>query len=267
MNARGAIHTLPAILALSACLGAPALADGSDMVLITGGVFTIGSERGAPNERPRHTVELPPDSISLTEVTNAQYREFWLAVGAARSPHTPIDYPHIGPWPRIAEDAPDAPVVGVTWEDAAACAAWMGGRLPTEAEWEVAARGDDDRMYPWGAALNTGSGAAQPRANVAGKEDGYAYAAPVGSYPGGRSPYGLLDMAGNVAEWVADRYSATYYHHAPRADPTGSGAGYYRVVRGGSWAHDALDARSARRLFEAPDVGLSYVGFRVARDE
>ena len=107
-------------------------------------------------------------------------------------------------------------------------------------------------------------------ANVAGVEDGHAHAAPVGSYPAGASPFGLLDMSGNVAEWVADSYSATVYHHAPHESPTsprGSDAGFYRVVRGGSWAHDALDARCARRLFESPHIGLSYVGFRVARDE
>ncbi len=238
-----------------------------DMVSIPAGVFSMGSERGADDESPQRSVTLSAYQIGRTEVTNTQYLMFWLADGGVVSAHTPIAYDHVGLWPDIAESRPDDPVVGVTWEDAQACARWMGCRLPTEAEWERAARGDDGRAYPWGDVFARPTSGAKAHANIRGVDDGHEGPAPVASYPTGSSPFGAMDMAGNVAEWVTDRYSATYYRRAADVDPPGPETGFYRVIRGGSWAHDALDARVARRLSEYPDMGLSYVGFRVARDE
>lgn len=254
-----------AFVALTLCVAAGAAE--LDMVLIPDGEFSMGSERGADDERPRRSVRVSTYRLARTEVTNAQYLEFWSAAGGAESAHTPISYEHIGPWPDIARSRPDDPVVGVTWHDAAAYARWIGCRLPREAEWERAARGDDGRVYPWGDAFAASIRGANVHANARDVEDDHEAVAPVGSYPTGASPFGILDMAGNVGEWVSDRYSATYYRHAPSADPPGPESGFYRVFRGGSWAHDALDARVSRRLFESPAMGLSYVGFRVARDE
>lgn len=258
-----------ALLVLTLCTARAVFASPvvPDMILIPAGELSMGSEKGAGDEKPRRSVRLSAYYIAQTEVTNAQYLKYWLSDGAEESARTPISYDHVGAWPGIAGDRPEDPVVGVTWEDAAACARWMGCRLPTEAEWERAACGDDTRAYPWGDAFMTSTRSADAHANVRGNEDGHKGPAPVGVYLSGASPFGVLDMAGNVAEWVADKYSATYYRRAPDVDPPGPEAGFYRVIRGGSWMHDALDARTARRLFEPPGMGLSYVGFRVARDE
>jgi sulfatase modifying factor 1 len=212
------------------------------------------------DQRPQHTVDLDPFWIDQTEVTVGMFRSFVEQTGYVTTAEA-LGYGHPyrpGPqeqeWPQvpgadwqhpqgpgsIAED--DHPVVQVSWDDAVAYCAWAGGVLPTEAQWEKACRGTDALLYPWGNAFD------QRRLNYCDAQcqvtrwperdtfdDGYAYTAPVGSYPQGASPYGTLDMAGNVWEWTADRYDKRYYASSPTEDPQGPLMGAERVQHGGAW--------------------------------
>jgi len=143
------------------------------------------------------------------------------------------------------------PIVNVTWDDAAAYAAWAGAALPTEAQWEKAARGTDGRVYPWGDAWD-------PTKCVNATDSTH----PVGSITAGASPYGALDMAGNVWEWCADWSDPAYYSSAPTHTPPGSATGSGRVLRGGSWLGGERDCRGAIRDFYSPDGRYYDVGFR-----
>jgi len=202
-----------------------------EMVLIPAGEFIMGSDQGAPDVAPAHTVWLDSFWIDKYEVTNAAYKIFIDATGY------PVPYldPEKYPWAKqfnwvngtYPEGTADQPVVLITWDDAAAYAAWRGCRLPTEAEWEKAARGTDGRIYPWGqhwdstrvwCRLNSFYG---PR----GKAENIADI----------SPYGVINMAGNVAEWCLDFYDKDYYKSSPEKNPFGPDAGSRKVVRGGSW--------------------------------
>ncbi len=193
--------------------------DGMLMRLIPSGEFVMGDD-GSPfgPEKPAHVVYLDAFWIDETEVTNAQYRSC-VEAGACGAP---------GLWDDAAfsDWTDDRQPVLVSWSGAQTYCQWAGGRLPTEAEWEKAARGTDGRLWPWGNSFVEG------RANLKGEEDGYAFTAPVGMFPGGASPYGLLDMAGNAAEWVADWYAADYYAAAPARNPTGPAGGEKKVIRG-----------------------------------
>jgi sulfatase modifying factor 1 len=217
------------------------------MIHIPAGEFLMGSNDGSNDEKPQRKVYLDGYYLYKNLVTVAQYRKFCQAKGR-RMPLAPS-------WGWQL----DHPMVNVTWEDAAAYATWAGCRLPTEAEWEKAARGTDGREYPWGNEWD-----ASKCANSVGSSR--SSTAPVGSYPRGASPYGCLDMAGNAWEWCADWYDESYYKSAPNRNPAGPTSGTYRVLRGGSWDDfNPIGFRAAFRLRYFPDFRSGDGGFRCAR--
>ena len=161
----------------------------------------------------------------------------------------------------------DHPVVHVSWQDGRAYCRWAGKRLPTEAEWEYVARGEENRTFPWGADIDR-SKANYGRDTCCGPDvgDGYERTAPVATFPDGVSPFGLFDMAGNVVEWVEDRYGHEYYAISPQGNPAGPADGANRVLRGGAWIDDPYFLRTFSRLGLHPETTLDYVGFRCAKD-
>jgi formylglycine-generating enzyme required for sulfatase activity len=211
------------------------------------------------DETPQRRVRTRAYSIGTTEVSNEEY-ETCLRAGACQ--------PRTGHRPDERFDRPDYPVVDVTFEDARGYCRWRGGRLPTEAEWERAARGPARRRYPWGNLWN-GALANHGRAELPhhDESDGYRYVAPVTAYPESRSPYGLLNVAGNVWEWVSDWYDESSYSTDTASNPTGPDMGQVRVVRGGSWSTPAYALRVTMR-FGAVETDRSIdIGFRCAWDE
>ena len=231
-------------------------ADGMVMVYVPAGEFEMGSNDGDSDEQPVHTVALDAFWMDRTEVTNDQYRDC-VEAGECEAPLTCS-------WGEPTyEDASkaDHPVVCVDWHGAAAYCEWAGGRLPTEAEWEYAARGTSGSRYPWGDAA--------PRCDLAncwGQDGGcVGETAPVGSYVDGASWCGALDLAGNVWEWAADWYDAEYYGVSPSRNPRGPSSGEFRVVRGGSWNDGPDNARSAGRCRYDPGDPFDGLGFRCAR--
>ena len=266
-----ALSLLISLFSVYACTTAFAQ-DAENMILISAGTFTMGSDSRAADEKPMHKVYLDAYYISKYEVTNAEYYEFWKLQAASLqkvSQHTPENFTHlpqIGDWPARAKQFPNHPVVGISWHDANAYAVWKGMRLPTEAEWEKAARGYTDRIWPWGNAM-------EPHANTAANDDGYENRlAPVGSFPKGKSYYGVMDMAGNVWEWTADWYSDVYYWSSsqaaakrPKKNPTGPDVGSWRVIRGGSWIDKIARCSTTFRFYFYPNLKTSFVGFRLAK--
>jgi len=265
-----------------------------DMVLIPAGDFLMGSPAGAggfDDESPQRLVYLSPFWIDRREVTNGAYERFVRATGH-RPPANPNPaatlWEHGAPLAGIA----DHPVVNVSWDDALAYCRWAGKRLPTEAEWEKAARGTDGRRYPWGDAwdpsrANSASYWVGRTVEFKDREDwldfwvrgegariakergvkGEVLTLPVGSLPAGASPYGPLDMAGNASEWVADWYEPYAYLKAPPADPQGPDGVLLKVVRGGSWLKPAKSMRTTDRDYGFPADRASGTGFRCARDD
>ena len=232
---------------------APAIPD--DMVRVPAGAFTMGSDGDEPDERPAHRVELHAFAIDRDEVTVEAYGRC-VAAKRCRPPRRPP-----------AVDQPRAPVTWVSFHDAAAYCRFVGKRLPTEAEWERAARGDDGRRYPWGdepdcARANFGNYRGEGRCP---KNPGRPVA--VGSYPGGASPFGARDLAGNVWEWVADRYDPRYYERSPSRNPRGPSRGARRVLRGGACCSMFGLPRAANRLAFPPDYSDEDIGFRCAVDD
>ncbi|HEU4685586.1 MAG TPA: SUMF1/EgtB/PvdO family nonheme iron enzyme [Nitrospira sp.] len=228
--------------------------EGREMVQIPEGPFTMGSKDGDPDEQPEHQVFLKAYFIDLREVTQEEYARF--------AKMTKRAMPKI----EVFEDdqskllRPEYAAMSVSWDDAFAYCKWAGKRLPTEAEWEKAGRGEGKRKYPWGEAFANG------RANVDGSEDGYRYLAPPGSFEAGRSPYGLYDMTGNVAEWVADTYDEGYYKKSPYRDPKGPDEGDLKVVRGGSWRETEHNARLSKRFAAKRWRTDITIGIRCAGD-
>ena len=237
--------------------------DGMEMMYVPAGEFEMGSELGDDWEQPIHTVYLDAYWVDKYEVTNQQYADFlnemgnqteggktktWLDAG---SKYVRIHQTE-GEW-QADSGYSDHPVWEVSWYGARAYCHWASRRLPTEAEWEKAARGEDRRPYPWGEGISCS------QASYSGCEGDTK---PVGSYPGGASPYGALDMAGNVWEWVADWYDENYYSNSPSENPQGPSSGYFRVMRGGSWNFTVWYVRSAYRLKEFPIYSGTIIGFR-----
>ena len=250
---------------------------GSRMLLVPAGRFIMGSEAGGEDERPAHKVELGAFYIDQHEVTNEQYAAFLRDLGTETEAKEWLDGPitaaglrRDGESWRAVDGYADHPVVGVTWYGAAAYCKWAGKRLPSEAEWEKAARGSDALVYPWGdkfdgARLNYCDASCELRWRDERGVDGYPQTAPVGSFPKGASPYGALDMAGNVWEWVADWYDADYYQQSPVTDPVGPAAGGERVHRGGSWDSTEEFSRAALRYHVPPAHAAPTLGFRCAQ--
>ena len=243
---------------------APLGKDGAPMLLIPEGPFTMGSNDGFGNERPEHTVWLPRYAIDQYEVTIGLYVKFMQAT--VQKPPTTWDEDSV-------TVAPDRPAVGLNWYDADAYCKWAGKRLPTEAEWEKAARGTDARRYPWGHM--------QPFVDIANYNRGMWVSdaitlAPVssglegmsvrhGTKEGGKSPYGLFQMAGNAAEWVADWYDREYYQKSPEKNPTGPKEGERHVIRGGSWNDPPVGIRTTARVSAEPDYRDRTRGVRGAK--
>ncbi len=230
--------------------------DGSVLVVIPAGEFLMGSEGGYPNERPVHAVFVKTFALSQYPVTNAQYEQFVKETGH-RVPY--LDDPRVESenWNREQLTHPPGrgqhPVVLVSWRDAQAYCEWAGGRLPTEAEWEKAARGGlEGKLYPWGDDIDPSLANYDTRTGTT----------PVGSYPA--NDYGLYDMAGNVWEWVADWYDPKYYQRSPH-HPPGPEQGTVRVLRGGAWLLFPQFCRVAYRFRNSPDFRFNLIGFRLAQ--
>jgi serine/threonine-protein kinase len=248
--------------------------DGMTLVFVPAGEFTMGSDGDAAGvfETPSHTVHVDGFWIDQSEVTNRQFAAC-VKDGACEPPFTSASASRMDYYGVAEFDS--FPVIEVDWSAAAAYCKWAGRRLPTEAEWEKAARGTDGRTYPWGNEWDVES---SPRLNFSDKnfpnnagdaaaDDGYADTAPVGNYVTGASPYGAVDMAGNVWEWVSDFYGAQYYGASPSSNPPGPDSGSGHVLRGGSFASDMNDLRTAKRVWLSDTSAGDDVGFRCARSQ
>lgn len=254
-------------------------AAGIEQVWVPAGSFMMGTDDDAiaaltaagpppwvlgefPSEQPAHEVRLTSGYwIDRTEVTNAAFAAFVDAGGYETEALWSADgwtwvsrRDTRGLPKRCAGDAPDVPRRCITWFEAEAYARWRGGSLPTEAQWEYAARGPEARVYPWGDAWDP------TVANVVDSESAVA----VGGYPGGASWVGALDMSGNAMEWVADWLATDYYASSPADDPTGPASGSIKVEKGGWWGSNEFVARSAYRHFEDPPTySDAHIGFRI----
>jgi len=225
--------------------------DGSTLVFIPSGDFTMGS-LDYSNESPPHRVHLSPYWISQTVITNRMYSRFRL-----ETDHRPSDFAN-----DELYNGDDQPIVGIDYSDAVAYYRWAGGRLPTEAEWEFAARGTDGRIYPWGNDQPDRTRAVYGLVYGKGGK-----AAPVGSHPGDVSPFGVLDMGGNVLEWCSD-WAAPYEPDfgKPQSNPVGALQGINRIQRGGCWVYQAESLRTSTRFFSVPHQKVSFAGFRILID-
>ncbi len=241
--------------------------DGAEMVLVPAGEFLMGStpeqienlpeksrisslqsaaeDEWRKAELPQHAVALSGYWVYKYEVTVAQYRKYCAETGRQM--------------PKAPESGwlDDHPIAYITWREAANYATWAGLSLPSEAQWEKAARGTDGRIYPWGNDYN--------RSKCNRRANGLMRTEPVGSYPEGASPYGCMDMAGNVWEWCSDWYSKDYYSKSPAINPTGPERGGYRILRGGKWRTLTRYYRCSSRLSYPPSYRSYSIGFRLVQ--
>jgi formylglycine-generating enzyme required for sulfatase activity/uncharacterized caspase-like protein len=232
--------------------------DGMTLLYVPAGKFKMGSDDDLPDEKPLHTVYLDAFRIDKTEVTNAKYAKC-VQDGKCKQPSSTSSETHYIYYENSEFD--NYPVIYVNWDDANAYCAWAGRRLPTEAEWEKAARGTDGRTYPWG--NDSPNDTLLNYNNYSGQDT-----KEVGKYPNGASPYGALDMAGNVSEWVADWYDESYYATLGEKarNPQGPANGQVHVLRGGSYFSNYYSVRSSERtLYEISGPVLD--GFRCAVSE
>jgi len=232
---------------------------GAPMVWISDGTFGMGSQDGLVNAKPVHQVYLNAFYIDMYEVTTRGYAEFLQSSGPAQAGLVPMFWDEV----QLTYDG-DRPVVGVSWKAAEAYCKSVAKRLPTEAEWEKAARGTDGRSYPWGNELPTVKSANYDNPFSGGRfSDGLRA---VDAYERGLSPYGIYSMAGNVSEWVSDWYDAKYYVASPDSNPQGPAGGRQKVFRGGSFTDSAAELKATSRESYFPDDKGPFVGIRCARD-
>jgi formylglycine-generating enzyme required for sulfatase activity len=242
------------------------------MVKVEAGEFTMGSNQGDDDKKPVHRVYLDEYMIGRYPVTNEEYnafieaggyshKNFWTPGGWQWKEEEKISEPRF--WYDSKWNRPNFPVVGVSWYEAAAYAGWLSETtgntysLPSEAQWEKAARGTDGREYPWRNEFDK---------NLCNSDEcGLNRTSPVGIFPKGVSLYGCLDMAGNVWEWCADWFKSDYYKESPKKNPTGPKTGSFRVLRGGCWFAVASFCRSASRNRHHPGGRDDGVGFRLLR--
>ena len=233
------------------------------MILIPQGAFEMGSQKSLRElnpvsifqadrhmlgpEDPAHEVILDAYYIDLYEVSNADYKKYIEATGFKTMPRY---------WDDSNLNQPNQPVVGVTWKEARAFCQWNNKRLPTEAEWEKAARGKRPTKYPWG-----NEAPDKTRLNFSSH---VGKTTPVGSYPTGKSDYGVFNLSGNVAEWVKDWHFPEYYLFSPKENPPGPEKGHYKIIRGGNWKNNAEDVRLTYRNATVPKARSKTIGFRCA---
>lgn len=246
-------------VAVMTCLCSVFSQPDAGLIGIPGGSFLRGSSEGLEDEQPVNTVRVSSFSIMAREVSTAQYNR---CVFAGKCTPAHYDDGKCIQWTgRNFEKVilpekyqhPDYPVVCVTWLQARAYCSYVGMKLPTEAQWEYAARAGANSRYAWGNAV-----ADQNRCVVSGGSP-----RAVGSFP--PNSFGLFDMTGNVWEWTADYYEKDYYSHSEREDPKGPEAGLYRVIRGGGWYSGAEELRASNRHWFSPSFAEVSVGFRCAR--
>ena len=257
-KAQGKAHPLTNGSPASKARGLPKLPativgkDGAPMVLVPAGEFPMGSEQGDDDEQPVHRVFLDSFYLDTFEVTNGQFAKFVAAIQSEP------------PWGFADQETPvmraDHPVRWVNWLEATGYCLWAGKRLPTEAEWEKAARGTDGRVYPWGNEPPT------PVHAVFGLKEGADTVSPIGNRDKGRSPYGVHDLAGNLYEWVADWYDEAVYTTQLTINPRGPAAGATKVQRGGSYINSPYRLRASFRTKGDPTEHDPNVGFRCAHD-
>ncbi|MBI5350439.1 MAG: SUMF1/EgtB/PvdO family nonheme iron enzyme [Chloroflexi bacterium] len=228
--------------------------DGMTMMYVPAGSFTMGSDAYEDDEKPTHTIRLDAFWIDKFEVTNAMYI-LCVKAGRCSAPSQKSSATHSSYYGNSQFD--DYPVIYVPWDEASVYCKWAGRQLPTEAQWEKAARGGDGRNYPWGKDL--------PDKSKLNFNDNVGDTIEVGKYPSGVSVYGAMDMAGNVMEWVSDWFDIKYYSNSPSQNPTGPTSGKYHIARGGAWNDTEFFVRTSyRHVWDIPELSNNSIGFRCA---